>query len=389
MIGALAWVLGAMLSIAVAPQPQPNQAPPPPPAAVTAFREGIAAQQQERWEDAARAYTRAIDAKPDFAEAQANLGAVLARLGRHDEAVAAYQRALSLAPGLQAVRINLGLAYFRAGDARRAVETFQTVVTSTSTSASTSSTSDPAAVQARALLGLALVEAGRHAEAVPLLEAASARAPDDAALLFALGRAYAGSDSPKGDDVAARLSQLPMGRPLWQHLQGLLHQRQGRHREALAAFEAARAAEPRLPGLILATGISLLSVGDEVKARDAFEQARAQAPRDAVPVFYLGWVDERAGRLPSARAFAEQALAIDPELFEARALFGRVLLLQGEFNEAARHLAIAAQHDADDASIRYLLAQAWQRAGDRAAAAREFDEARRLKAREVARERRP
>jgi protein O-GlcNAc transferase len=382
MIGA--WALAAMLAIAVAPAPNPDQAPQ---TTLTAFREGIAAQQQERWEDAARAYTRAIDEKPDFAEAHANLGAVLARLGRHDEAVAAYQRALSLAPGLQAVRINLGLAYFRAGDARRAVETFQTVVTSTSTSAS--SASDPAAVQARALLGLALVEAGRHAEAIPLLEAASARAPDDAALLFALGRAYAGSDSPKGDDVAARLSQLPMGRPLWQHLQGLLHQRQGRHREALAAFEAARAAEPRLPGLTLAIGISLLSLGDEVQARDAFEQARVQAPRDAVPLFYLGWVDERAGRLAAARTFAEQALAIDPELFEARALFGRVLLLQGEFNEAARHLAIAAQHDADDASIRYLPAQAWQRAGDWAAAAREFDEARRLKAREVARERRP
>ena len=180
-----------------------------------------------------------------------------------------------------------------------------------------------------------------------------------------------------------------MGRPLWQHLQGLVHQRQGRHREALAAFEAARAAEPRLPGLTLATGISLLSLGDDVKARDAFEQARTQAPRDAVPVFYLGWVDERAGRLPAARAFAEQALAIDPELFEARALFGRVLLLQGEFSEAARHLAIAAQGDADDASLHYLLAQAYQRAGDRAAAAREFDEARRLKAREVARDRRP
>jgi tetratricopeptide (TPR) repeat protein len=353
-----------------------------PSAALTAFREGVAAQQQERWEEAARAYTRAIDAKPDFAEAHANLGAALARLGRHDEAVAAYQRALSLAPSLQAVRINLGLAYFRGGDARRAVETFQAVVTS-------AADSDPAAVQARALLGLALVEAGRHAEAIPLLEAASARTPDDAALLFALGRAYAGSQNPKGDEVAARLSQLPMGRPLWQHLQGLLHQRQGRHREALAAFEAARAAEPRLPGLTLATGISLLSLGDEVKARDAFEQAHIQAPRDAVPVFYLGWVDERGGRLPSARAFAEQALAIDPELFEARAVFGRVLLLQGEFTEAARQLAIAAQHDAEDASIRYLLAQAYQRAGDRTAAAREFDEARRLKAREVARERRP
>jgi protein O-GlcNAc transferase len=305
---------------------------------------------------------------------------VLGRLGRYDAAVAAYERALALTPNLQAARINLGLAHFRAGAIAKAIATFNEALAR-----------DPSSIQARSLLGLALVEAGRHDEAIPHLEAASARMPDDAAILFGLGRAYASAGRPV-DAIATRLAALPAGRPLWQHLQALQLQREGRHRDALAAFEAARTAgagQPALPGLALAIGISRLALGEDAPAWEAFAQAQAQAPRDAVPVFYLAWIDERAGALPSARRLVEQALALDPDFGEAHALLGKILLAQGDAPGAVRHLAAASSHDPEDASIRYLLAQAYQRAGDPAAAARAFAESRQLKAREVARERQP
>jgi tetratricopeptide (TPR) repeat protein len=353
--------------------------------AMASFREGVEAQRREDWAAAARAYERAVRVDPRFAEAHANLGAVLARLGRYDAAVASYERALTLAPDLQAARINLGLAHFRAGEIARAVEVLKGALAR-----------DPASLQARSLLGLALVEAGKYDEAVPHLEAvssASASAPaamaDDAAVLFALGRAYAARGDPKADDVARRLSTVGSAGPLWHYLQGLLLQHQGRHREALSAFDAARVARAELPGVSLAVGVSLLALGDDAAAREAFEQARAQAPHDAVPLFYLAWVDERAARLGPACQFAEQALSLDPGFGEARALLGKILLGQGAFADAARHLAMAAEHDPDDASIRYLLAQAYQRAGNVSAATREFAEASRLKARQVVRERQP
>jgi tetratricopeptide (TPR) repeat protein len=386
--------LAALLVIAVLPaqvaalQPRPhdNHRGTAAAAAATHFREGVESQRREAWDEAARAYGQAIAIDPQFAEAHANLGAVLSRLGRYDDAVASYERALAIAPDLQAARINLGLAHFRAGAVGRAVSAFRDALAR-----------DPSSMQARSLLGLALVEAGKNGDAIPHLEAAATAMPNDAAIAFALGRAYAAlpstsSDSSKADEVAARLSTLPAGRPLWHHLRGLLLQHQGRHREALAAFEAAnadRANQPALPGVTLAVGISLLALGDDTTASGAFEQAHAQAPRDAVPVFYLAWIDERAGRLAPARQRTEQALALDPDFGEARALLGKVLLGQGASADAARHLAAAAAHDPEDASIRYLLAQAWQRAGDAAAAAREFAEASRLKARQVARERQP
>src|SRR5262249_49771451 len=48
--------------------------------------------------DAARAYDRALAARPSFAEAQHNLGVALEALGRLEEARAAYERAYQLRP---------------------------------------------------------------------------------------------------------------------------------------------------------------------------------------------------------------------------------------------------------------------------------------------------
>lgn len=344
--------------------------------ALTSFRRGVEAQQRGAWEAARRAYEQAIEAAPELAAAHANLGVVLARLDQYTAAVASYERALAIQPDLQPARINLGLAHFRAGEIERAVDTFQEALARDRTS-----------LQARQLLGLALVDGGREAEAIPHLEAARAAADDDPAILFALGRAYAAEGDQRVDDIATELSTSPGGRPLWQHLHGLLLQRQGRHREAISALEAARTAQPELPGASLALGISRLALGEEALAKEAFERARRQAPRDGVPLFYLAWIEERTGRLPQAREHVEQALVRDVDLVEAQALLGKVLLRQRAPAEAARHLAKAAAAKPEDASIRYLLAQAHQRAGDAVAAAREFEEARRLKAREIARER--
>jgi tetratricopeptide (TPR) repeat protein len=54
---------------------------------------------RERIEESIGHLQRAIDLKPDYAEAHYNLGTALERLERRDEAVAAYSRALALAPG--------------------------------------------------------------------------------------------------------------------------------------------------------------------------------------------------------------------------------------------------------------------------------------------------
>jgi tetratricopeptide (TPR) repeat protein len=350
----------------------PAQEPP----ALASFRAGVAAQQRGELERAADAYRQAIEVEPRYAEAYANLGAVLARLGQYDQAVSCYERALLINPQLNAARLNLGLAHYRAGALAAAVETFRAAYAA-----------DPSLLQIRQLLGLVLVEIGRDAEAIPHLEASAQAAPDEPAVLFALGRAYARRGDGRADEVAEHLAHTREGLPLWHQLRGLVSQQEGRHDRALAAFEAASALNAALPRLFVNIGVSRLALGDHDGARRAFETALARSERDAAAHVYLAWLDEQDDRLVDARRHAEQAVKLEGDLPESRGLLGRILLKEGSTARSVDHLERAASADSENASWRFLLGQAFQRLGNAAAAAREFAEARRLKEREVLRER--
>ncbi len=350
--------------------------PPQNPAAVASFRQGVAAQQQGDFERAAEAYRRAIEAAPGYAEAHANLGTVLARLGRYEEAVRSYERALQINPRLNAARVNLGLAHYRAGALAAALDAFKTA-----------HADDPSLLQARQLLGLVLVETGNVDEAIPHLEAAAQAAPDEPAVLFALGRAYARRGDGRADAVAGRLAQTREGLPLWHQLRGLVLQQTDRHAEALAAFEAASALNDALPRLFVNIGVSRLAIGDYGGARRAFDTALARSERDAAAHVYLAWLDEQDDRLVDARHHAERAVALEGDVAESRGLLGRLLLKEGKTAEAAGHLERAVAAAPQNASWHFLLGQAYQRLANAAAAAREFAEARRLKEEEVQRAR--
>ena len=345
-----------------------------PPAAV-AFRDGAAAQQRGNLDSAAEAYRRAIEIEPRFAEAHANLGAVLARLGRYEEAVSSVERALAINPKLTAARLNLGLAHYRAGALAAAVVAFEAV-----------HAAEPSLLQARQLLGLVLVELGRDADAIPHLEA-SADAAEEPAVLFALGRAYSRGGDPRVESIADRLAKLPEGKALWHQLRGLVLQRDDRHQNALEAFEAAAALNAGLPQLSVNVGVSRLALGDRDGARQTFTAALARSDRDAAAHIYMAWMDEQDDRLADARHHAERAVALEGDLAESQGLLGRILLKQGIPEPAARHLEAATAAEPRNPSWRFLLGQAYQRTGQMDAAAREFAEARRLKEQEVERER--
>ena len=61
-----------------------------------------------RLDDAASCFRRALELKPDFVEAQFNLGNALQAQGRLDDAVACYRRAVELKPEYVVGHNNLG-----------------------------------------------------------------------------------------------------------------------------------------------------------------------------------------------------------------------------------------------------------------------------------------
>jgi tetratricopeptide (TPR) repeat protein len=183
-----------------------------------------------------------------------------------------------------------------------------------------------------------LVETGKDAEAIPHLEASAQAEPDEPAVLFALGRAYARRGDRRADIVAERLAQTREGLPLWHQLRGLVLQQQDRHDQALAAFEAASALNDTLPRLFVNMGVSRLALGDHGGARRAFETALARSERDAAAHVYVAWLDEQNDRLVDAQRHAARAVELEGDLPESRGLLGRILLKQGSAAAAAGHL---------------------------------------------------
>ena len=79
---------------------------------------GNALQDLGQLDDAVASYRRALEIKPDFAEAHNNLGNALKDLGQLDDAVASYRRALEIKPDYADAYSNLLFLYGYHGFAR-------------------------------------------------------------------------------------------------------------------------------------------------------------------------------------------------------------------------------------------------------------------------------
>jgi tetratricopeptide (TPR) repeat protein len=73
-------------------------------------------------------FRKALDIRPDFAEACNNLGLTLSDLGKKDEAVAAFRKAIELSPDAPEAYNNLGCLYRIRKDYQQAVELFNQAI---------------------------------------------------------------------------------------------------------------------------------------------------------------------------------------------------------------------------------------------------------------------
>ncbi|HKQ76914.1 MAG TPA: tetratricopeptide repeat protein [Blastocatellia bacterium] len=340
------------------------------------FNRAVQLQQQGKLTEAADEYRAALKLKPDYAEAHANLGAVLARLGKYDEAVAAYESALKLAPHLTPILLNLGIAHYRAGKFDQAVAVFQRFLEQR-----------PDVTQARQLYGLSLAALGRDEEAVKQLEQTLDSAPPDAAALYSLGLAYLRLGKPGFRATLERLAAFPAGRPALHMLQGQAFLRDLEFEKALEELQSAARLNPDLPRLHFSLGLAHHQLGRHKEAVAAFEEEAKRNPQDFTTIYYLADALEKDGAVGAARQRVEAALALDSQSPEANGLLGKILFKQGKAVDAVKPLEYAAAKKTNDHELRYALARVYQQLGRREDAAREFAEVERLKSEQLKKDR--
>lgn len=152
-------------------------------------------------------------------------------------------------------------------------------------------------------------------------------------------------------------------------------EKRGEVAKAIAEYRVLTARAPDRQGVHYRIGGLLMSQQTEqslVQAKKEFEAELLLNPRNASADFYLGELAMRENDAPAAIARYRQAIAIYPAFAEALAALGRSLLDSGKVAEAIEPLEQAAKLKPDDPAVHLSLATAYQRAGRKPDAAREF-----------------
>jgi tetratricopeptide (TPR) repeat protein len=228
---------------------------------------------------------------PHDADVQNRLGEALERIGALDAAVAAYRAAVSERPAFQKAANNLILA---------------------------------------------LVKAGKGAEAIERARVLVAAAPSDPDRHFTLGLAQSEQDVTEAIKSFRRVLELQPRHTLARYNLALVLQRADRLPEALDELGRALAIDPR-PEVHYTLGVIYWHQGELDRAVSALRAAVAAQPDYADAHFALGAVLKAKRDWDGAAASLRRAIALRPDLSAAHYTLAQVLQLRGDDRDARAH----------------------------------------------------
>jgi tetratricopeptide (TPR) repeat protein len=292
------------------------------------------------------------------------LGQAYYATGSYAEAAARFRRLLEISPEAPDIRVRLGFCQYHLGDHEASAASFRSALKL-----------EPESAPALAGLGMALNALQRPAEARPLLERAVRLSPPDRMSRIALATSLGELGEFMRAEGLLRLltDEDPSDWEAWYFL-GTLRYRYGYHEQAVEALdrcleirpghrngrvfrarslvslgrlqEAERlfrelAADPEVATdgeFLLAHAEYSFYAGDLDTALARVTEALSRTPKSAMLHYWKARILHHAGDTAGARAQAERAVALAPDLREPRALLVRIYRLQGREAEAAEQI---------------------------------------------------
>lgn len=334
------------------------------------FQRGQDALTHGRLEEAERDFREVLAADPKAGGAYANLGVVYMRREQWTKALEMLQKAEWLMPQVAGIRLNIGLAYYRQSEFLKAIPPFETVVRD-----------QPDAPQPRYLLGLCYFFAERWADAAAMLEPLWAQESDKLPYLYVLSNAAHRAGQKELDERATeQLLKLGNGSPEYRLFVGKYHLNLDQYDLALADFQAAAQANPKLPFVHFDLGLTYLKKQDYEHARDEFLRDAAVEPDLALNYDQLGDVYWLMQDDSGAEKSYREALRRDPRLVNSHLGLAKIYQRQQKYGQALVEIEDAEKVDSARPDVHYLRARVLLQMGRKEEAKKELDAAHQIEA---------
>jgi tetratricopeptide (TPR) repeat protein len=363
--GIVFWLLMAGMAAAMPPQnSSPASAAKPRNTAPTAssgaatdiaqlFQEGQDALNQGRLDEAERDFRRVLAVNPQLGGAYANLGVVYMRRKQWGKALENLHKAEHLLPQVAGIRLNIGLACYRQNEFLKAIPPLQSVVRD-----------QPDAEQPRHLLGLCYFFTDRWADAADTLEPLWAQESGHLSYLYVLSIAAHRAHKRELDERAtAQLIKAGEGSPEFHLFMGKAHLNLEQYELALADFQAAAEANPKLTFVHFNLGLTYLKKQDYERARDEFLKDAAIEPDVVNNYDELGDVYSLLQQDSEAEKNYREALRRDPRMVNPYVGLAKIYQREEKYPQALSAIESAGKLDPGRTDIHYLKGQVLIRLG--------------------------
>jgi tetratricopeptide (TPR) repeat protein len=227
-------------------------------------------------------------------------------------------------------------------------------------------------------LGIAQVRLGKFSEAIPNLNAALARRPNDPELLYYLGRAAGLLSKEANDTLQEKFPNSGRAHQALAENYAVLRQipeAERDYREALRLNPSAR-------GVHLALGELYAKIPDWPKAEIEFRAETELQPGDAESAYWLGSTLLEEGKIKEAQAELARANRLRPDMPQTLLALGRAEMLAGDRSAAEdfwKKLLSIEDSGALAAQAHFALAGLYRKQGKAAEAAHEMEAYQRMK----------
>jgi tetratricopeptide (TPR) repeat protein len=324
------------------------------PQAAEHMQAGIAADQQRQFDVAVREFKQVTELDPSFADGFISLGQAYMENGDYGSAIPPLKHVLELNPDLLPAQQLLGYALLSQGYASEAIPHLKRA-------------------QDKTALGIAEIQTGQLAEAVVDLQAALAAHPNDADLLYYLGRASGLLAKQSIDTLLAAYPDSARSHQAMAENYYVLR----RMPDAEKEYREALRLRPGLPEVHLALGEVYAGAFQWDKAEEEFRMQAKLQPGNAEAAYRLGEALLEQGKAHEARVELLRADRLMPEMPETLYSLGKAASLEGDAAAAEKawtKLVTIEKQSSLAAQAHFGLAALYRKQGKTAEAQREMQD---------------